>query len=185
MDPKPVQRVEGVFVIAATRRERHSRAGVWLGREHQRPALELQRHLNRGYSVTVSANARDNGAWINKNSSNNWGANVHIVTHTNGIVGCPESFQYLLVMYRTGFWGSTDLRDHLLAKLDPVLPGGQNTWNCDNLLECTQVNAAHRAYVELFFHTNQASVNWFQTAGVPEANTWRYGYAVDDHLNYP
>lgn len=141
--------------------------------------------LNRGYSVTVSANARDNGAWINKNSSNNWGANVHIVTHTNGIVGCPESFQYLLVMYRTGFWGSTDLRDHLLAKLDPVLPGGQNTWNCDNLLECTQVNAAHRAYVELFFHTNQASVNWFQTAGVPEANTWRYGYAVDDHLNYP
>lgn len=141
--------------------------------------------LRRGYSVTVSANARDDGAWININSSNNWGANVHIVTHTNAYRGCPDVAQYLLVMFETGSWGSTDLTNHLLTKLDPALPGGTNSWDCDHLGECTQTRAGRSVYVELFFHDNQASVNWWQTAGVPEANTWRYGWAVDAHLGYP
>jgi len=141
---------------------------------------------NRGYSVTVSANARDNGRWTNINNSNNWGANVHLVTHTNGFGGCPQtSAQYLLVMFRTGFWGSTDLTSKLLTYLDPVLPGGQQSWNCDGLDECVSARAAHRAYVELFFHDNQASVNAFQTAGYVDNNTWRYGWAVDAHLGYP
>lgn len=144
--------------------------------------------LNRGYAVTVSANARDNGAVTNKNSSNNWGADVHIVTHTNASNGCPSSPQYVLVMYRSGNANSTGLRTQLLALLDPVIPGGQNTWDCDGLIECNSVLAPHRAYVELFFHDNQAAVDWFQAGGGGGAgvnNTWRYGYAVDERLGYP
>lgn len=144
--------------------------------------------VNRTYRITVSANARDNGAVTNKNSSNNWGAHVHIVTHTNAISGCPSSAQYLLVMYRTGVANSTALRTQLINKLDPVLPGGQNSWNCDGLIECNSVNASRRAYVELFFHDNQASVDWFQAGGgngTGVNNTWRYGFAVDELLGYP
>lgn len=57
---------------------------------------------NRGYKVVVSANNRNDGSSTNKNSSNNWGANVHIVTHTNASSGCASSPQYLLVMFRSG-----------------------------------------------------------------------------------
>lgn len=144
--------------------------------------------LSRGYRVTVSANARDDGATTNKNSSNNWGANVHIVTHTNASNGCSSSAQYLLVMYRTGVANSTALRTELLDLLNPVLPGGQNSWNCDTFIECNSVSASHRAYVELFFHDNQASVDWYQAGGgegTGVTNSWRYGYAVDRRLGYP
>lgn len=147
--------------------------------------------LKRGYITTVSGNARDDGGWKNVNSANNWGANVYIVTHTNGDNGCPDSAQYLLVMFVDGNWGSTDLRSQLLAKMDPVLPGGQNTWSCIGgpggqlAYECRDANAPHRVYVEAFFHDNQPSVDLFQTAGWPENNTWRYGWAVDVHLGYP
>lgn len=145
----------------------------------------------RGYHVTVSANARTvNGYITNRNNSNNWGANVHIVTHTNApsAGGCGSSAQYLLVMYESGNSNSTGLRSQLLSKLDPAIPGGQESWNCDGLYECTAVNAPHVAYVELFFHTNQSAVNWFQAGGghgTGVNQSWLYAYAVDAHLGYP
>lgn len=43
--------------------------------------------MKRGYSVTLSANDRVDGAWININSSNKWGAHAHIVAHTNAAPG--------------------------------------------------------------------------------------------------
>jgi hypothetical protein len=47
----------------------------------------------------------------------------------------------------------------------------------------------HRAYVELFFHTNLSAVNWFQGDGVEGhggvTESWRYGTAVDNRLGYP
>lgn len=144
---------------------------------------------DRNYRVTISPNNRVDGAVLNKDESNNWAANVHIVTHTNAFgSGCPNSAKYLLVMYRSGVSHSSQLRNKLLSSLDPVLPGGQNTWDCDGLVECTQVNASWRAYVELFFHSNQTSVNWFQAGGGHGdgvSNAWRYGTAVDQVLGYP
>lgn len=140
----------------------------------------------RHYKVAVSANARDNGWRINRDQSNNWGANVHLVTHTNANVGCGDSAQYLLVMFRSGNNRSKYLRNHLIEKLNPVVPGGKNTWDCDHLGEC-YAQAGHKAYVELFFHTNRNAVNWYQSGnyGIAANESWRYGYAVDDHLGYP
>ncbi len=144
--------------------------------------------FTRGYNTIVSANSRDDGFVTNKNSSNNWGADVHIVTHTNASNPCNDTPQYLLVMYSSGNANSTGLRTKLIENLDPVVPGGQNTWNCDALIECNSVNAPHRAYLELFFHTNQSAVNWYQAGGSHGTgvnNTWRVGLSVDQQLGYP
>jgi hypothetical protein len=144
----------------------------------------------RGYETRVSPNSRDDGWRLNRDESNNWGANVHIVTHTNAFQGCDNPAQYLLVMFKTGDANSIDLKDKLLQQLDPRIPGGQNSWNCDNLGECG-ANAAHTAYIELFFHTNQAAVDWFIGPGSdPEARGGMdaspyLGVALDEHLGYP
>lgn len=144
----------------------------------------------RGYQTRVSPNTRDDGWRLNRDESNNWGADVHIVTHTNAYVGCDNAAQYLLVMYKTGDANSTGLASHLLGQLDPQVPGGQNSWNCDNLGECAS-DAPHIAYIELFFHTNQAAADWFIGPGEdPEATgamdaSPRLGLALDEHLGYP
>jgi hypothetical protein len=148
----------------------------------------------RNYLVYVSANSRDNGFLQNREESNNLGAQVHIATHTNANgAGCGDAAQYVLVMFKEGDANSTALRDRLLAELDPVVPGHQNSWNCfGQLAECS-ANAPHVAYVELFFHTNQAATDWFMgphEGGCADACGWQAGGkamadAIDDHLGNP
>jgi hypothetical protein len=145
---------------------------------------------SRGYQTRVSPNSRDDGWRLNRDESDNWGADVHIVTHTNAYVGCDNTAQYLLVMYKTGDANSIGLKDHLLGRLDPQVPGGQNSWNCDNLGECA-ASAPHIAYIELFFHTNQAAADWFigplddaQATGAMDASP-QLGLALDEHLGQP
>jgi hypothetical protein len=144
----------------------------------------------RGYQTRVSPNSRDDGWRLNRDESNNWGADVHIVTHTNAYVGCDNAAQYLLVMHKTGDTNSIGLTDNLLEQLDPQVPGGQNSWNCDNLGECA-ADAPHIAYIELFFHTNQAATDWFvgplndaQATGAMDASPY-LGAALDEHLGHP
>lgn len=103
---------------------------------------EFRNLRSRGYKVTVGANARDDGFLMNQEASNNWGANVHLVTHTNSvnqiliegalqacsiplaIRNVPTPFtQALVVLYRPGDTDSETFRDRLLPRLDPVLPG--------------------------------------------------------------
>jgi hypothetical protein len=148
----------------------------------------------RNYLVYVSANSRDDGYLQNREESNNLGAQVHIATHTNANgAGCGDAAQYVLVMFREGDTNSTALRAQLLAKLDPVVPGHQNSWNCfGQLAECS-ANAPHVAYVELFFHTNQAATDWFMgphDGDCAEGCGWQAGGkamadAIDDHLGNP
>jgi hypothetical protein len=144
----------------------------------------------RGYETRVSPNSRDDGWRLNRDESDNWGANVHIVTHTNAFQGCGSTAQYLLIMFKTGDANSIDLKNRLLQQLDPQIPGGQNSWNCDNLGECA-ANAAHIAYIELFFHTNQAATDWFNGPGTdPEATGGMaaspyLGVGLDEHLGHP
>jgi hypothetical protein len=148
----------------------------------------------RNYLVYVSANSRENGFLQNREESNNLGAQVHIATHTNANgAGCGDAAQYLLVMFKEGDANSTALRDQLVAKLDPVVPGHWNSWNCfGQLAECS-ANAPHVAYVELFFHTNQAATDWFMgphEGECAEACGWQAGGkamadAIDDHLGNP
>jgi hypothetical protein len=145
---------------------------------------------NREYDVAVSNNPRTETEYTNHVAyANNWGADVYIITHTNANVGCGDGSSYLLVMPRSTVPNSVGLASELLADLDPATPGGQNSWNCDTLYECLYANAMHRAYVELFFHTNLSAVNWFQGDGVEGhggvTESWRYGTAVDNRLGYP
>jgi hypothetical protein len=147
----------------------------------------------RNYLVYVSANAKDNGFLQNREESNNVGAEVHVVTHTNANVGCGDAAQYLLVMFKEGDANSVALKDQLVAKLDPVVPGHMNSWNCFGTLAECSANAPHVAYLELFFHTNKAATDWFmgphdgkcdqgcgwQAAGKGIAD------AIDDHLGNP
>lgn len=144
----------------------------------------------RGYQVRVSPNKRDDGWRLNREESNNWGADVHLVTHTNANVGCGDTAQYLLVMYKPDDANSLGLTNQLLAQLDPRVPGHQNSWHCGTLGECAS-NAPHIAYVELFFHTNQEATDWFvgpeddpEATGGMEASPY-VGVALDEHLGHP
>jgi hypothetical protein len=148
----------------------------------------------RSYLVYVSANARDDGYLLNRQESNNVGAQVHVPTHTNANgAGCGDAAQYVLVMFKEGDANSTGLRDQLLAKLDPVVPGHGNSWNCLGVLAECSANAAHVAYVELFFHTNKAATDWFMgphDGKCAETCGWQAGGrgladAIDDHLGNP
>jgi hypothetical protein len=147
----------------------------------------------RDYLAYVSGNAHDDGWRLNRDESNNLGAQVHVVTHTNAFEGCGNAAQYVLVMFKEGDVNSIGLRDELVAKLDPVVPGGRNSWNCFGVLGECSANAAHVAYVELFFHTNKAATDWFQGSHNNKCDQgcgWQAGGkaladAIDDHLGNP
>jgi len=146
---------------------------------------------DRHYQVSVSGNPRDDSFVSHVDSANNWGAQIYIVTHTNGIGnGCPQSASYLLVMYDSRLSYSDTLKNMLLANLDPVTPGTQSQYACEDLwYECGNPWAWYRAYVELFFHTNVAAKDWFQGSGAEGAGgvqeSWLYSYSVDVILGYP
>jgi hypothetical protein len=150
------------------------------------------RNLNsRGYKVVVSANERD-GDWLaNRTNGNNLGADIYIVTHTNAppVGGCGAGGNYVLTMYdHNANQNSIGLANELLTWLDPFVPGTGQNWS-QGLSEIGDNNqAAYRSYVELFFHTNQAHVDWFEGGGVPGNGikyATAYGYAADIELNYP
>jgi hypothetical protein len=147
----------------------------------------------RNYLAYVSPNAKDDGWLKNRDESNNLGAQVHVPVHTNAHVGCGDTAQYVLVMFKQGDANSTGLRDQLLAELDPVVPGGRNSWNCFGVLGECSADAPHVAYVELFFHTNKAATDWFMGSHDGKCTQgcgWRTGGigladAIDDHLGNP
>lgn len=127
------------------------------------------------YEVVVSGNPRDNGYLINRESSDNFGADLHLVTHTNANGdGCGDSAQYVLTMFKSTNSNSVALANQLATALDPVVPGHKNSWNCDGLAECGAL-APHVAYLELLFHTNQAAADWFMASGGDHAKACEDG----------
>ena len=145
---------------------------------------------SRGFQVVVSANSRDDGYMQNRTASNNWGADVHLVTHTNAGGG-----DYMLIMVDddtstsldTGLQGQIDIR------LGDYVPGAEVLTTDDSpyvgdLAELT-ANADYNVYVELIFHDNQSHVDWLGSgddwASSVTHHAWRYGYAIDVALGYP
>ena len=142
---------------------------------------------NRGYQVTVGANVRDDNWAGNRATSNNWGASVHLPTHTNALHGCNSSANYFLMMYNSNQSLSIALANNMISSVGPVTPGGTNSWSANQLGELN-TNANHQAYTELFFHDHQTAVNWFQAGGGDGdgvTNAWTYGRGVDVQLGYP
>ena len=74
----------------------------------------------RGYAVKVSANARDDGYIASRKASNNWGATVHITTHTNAGGG-----DYMLIMVDNDTATAKDrkLRSQMDLVVGSVVPG--------------------------------------------------------------
>ncbi len=147
---------------------------------------------SRGYKVIVSANARDNGYLTNRSSSNNWGADVHLVTHTNAGGG---SYFLTMVDDATATNNDLTLQDQLDIRVGDYVPGsdvqatdnsGYTNWT--NLAEL-RANAPWNVYVELIFHDNQSHVDWLgegtDWGRRVKYDTWRYGYAIDMALGYP
>lgn len=145
---------------------------------------------SRGYRVVVSQNDR-NGAFIaNRDNSDNWGADVHLVTHTNAGGG-----DYFLVMIDDATNTSLDrtLSSELIARVGSATPGSDveatdNSGYSSNLAELRPA-APYNAYVELIFHDNQSHVNWLGSGTnwgqAVKFHTWRYGWAIDRTLGYP
>ena len=148
----------------------------------------------RGYHVRVSANSRDGGYLHNRTASNNWGADVHIATHTNALAGSGTG-NYMLIMVddATATSSDTELRSQLDERLGDQVPGTEvlttdNSNYTGNLAELS-ANADYNVYVELIFHDNSDHVDWFGSGGdwgrSVKYHAWRYGYAVDQALGYP
>jgi hypothetical protein len=135
----------------------------------------------RGYYVAVSPNPRDNGYLANRDASRNWGANIHITTHTNASRGCNSSASYLLTMYTQ----SNDQR--VATELGKALDGGvPSSWSNAYRSDLAELGtgASHGdAYVELQFHENQSTQSWLY--GETHKAAWRYGWGVDVRLGYP
>ena len=149
----------------------------------------------RGYAVTVSRNTRDDGYLANREASNNWGADLHIVSHTNALKGCGDKIQRTVGMYQSGDTTVGKAFAFRLAnKVDDVAPGTgevvcRGAGCVQGELSELGVDAHWRAYMELVFHTNQASQTWMAGNGSgpsgAERYAWRYGLAVDEELGYP
>ena len=146
----------------------------------------------RGYHVKVSANSRDDGYLHNRTASDNWAADVHLVTHTNAGQG-----SYMLIMIDDQASTSADrsLRSRLDSRLGDQVPGTEvlatdnsGYTNNRNLAELS-TDAEYNVYVELVFHDNQDHIDWFGSGDdwgrSVKYHAWRYGYAIDSALGYP
>lgn len=159
----------------------YSANGDYLGTSYA-PTSTFRNLHSRGYYTAVSRNTRDNGYLANRTESQNWGANIHIITHTNALTGgCGAGGDYLLTMYNS----STDkaLSDRLLASLDGPVPGPAVTWQRTDLAELFTNASNGDTYVEVQFHTNPTRQSWLATSMYQAGS--RYGAGVDVYLNYP
>lgn len=135
----------------------------------------------RGYTVLVSPNSRDNGYLNNREQSQNWGADLHIITHSNASVGCPGSASYLWLGYNQS--NDLSLARALGDALDPQNPGGVTYQQRTELAELSTNAPLGDAYVEIAFHDNPAAQLWMRTK--MRFATWAVGLGVDRYLKYP
>jgi len=149
------------------------------------PTLHNRNLHGRGYYVRVSPNTKDNGYLDNIEMSKNFGANLHIVTHTNAASGCESSANYLLVMWKqdADAYDDKDLATALKNNIEDYAPGGQVLQQRTNLAELDRNAPRGDAYVELVFHDHQAAQRWIHDK-TPN-NQFTYGLSVDQYLDYP
>ena len=139
----------------------------------------------RGYKVHVSRNTRDNGYLENRTASRNWGAQLHIVTHTNGTTGCDTDNNYLLTLWENDAdrYDDRDLANALLTTMNPDVLGPGYLRRNTGLAELETGASRGDAYVELQFHDNQRTQRWIYNNSYRRA--YLYGLAVDGYLGYP
>lgn len=154
--------------------------GNYLGSSYSTTSHLRNLHA-RGYSVRLSPNTRDNGYAANRTDSQNWGSDIHLVTHSNASGGCQSSTNYFLVMYEHA--SDNAVSDKILEFTGSSVPGSDNTWKETALYELETNASFGDAYVELQFHDNQARQGWMYNGAHVAA--WGYGAGVDSRLGYP
>jgi hypothetical protein len=132
----------------------------------------------------VSRNSRDDGYLANRTTSQNWGSDIHIVSHTNAVSGgCgSSSSNYLYTAYNQTA-SDKPLATDLGTQLNPDVP---STWTQVQRTDLSELstNATYGdAYVEIQFHTYQPTQSWLFSQYIYA--TADYGIGVDVRLNYP
>lgn len=153
--------------------------------------------VGRGFKTFIGRNPRDDGRGYgtgkNVTLSNNWGAKVHLVTHSNASNGCPSSANYWLVMFRESRDRSVRLARSLrytYSRGGGNHPSGEYyardelEAHGDRLVELG-VKAPFPAYMEIAFHDNRAGELWMSAGNGAAKTAWRMGWAVDRVLQYP
>lgn len=150
------------------------------------PTSHTRNIHGRGYRVNVSQNTRDDGYMDNIELSENWGSDMHIVTHSNADAGgcASSSASYTLLMWKNDAdaHDDKDLATALYNQLSST-PGGLQIQQRTNLAELGRNAPLGDAYVEIAFHTKPYAQNWMHDETPYYA--WLYGIAIDVYLNYP
>lgn len=146
--------------------------------------------VSRQYKVQIGTSTYT-GAVANSNS---WGADIHLVMHSNSGSGagtCASrsgSSRGTTVIYYDGSTSGSNLAQKVVDNVGPATPGTKD-YKCKNSDPCTsifplyelQATSATAAYSETEFHDWNAGVNFLTSSGWKN----RFGGAVDQHLGYP
>jgi hypothetical protein len=160
------------------------------------PSRNIQ---GRGYNVMIGRNPRDNGidagAGENTYLSDNFGADVHHVVHSNGNTNplCTSSSkQYWETFYSDRYGHNDDLAQWTYwayKKADSMIPGPlyapkhESLTKPKSLYEAGRPDAPHTAYMELSHHSSLAGQAFMK--GDAKRIAWRLGWAIDKLLGYP
>jgi hypothetical protein len=153
---------------------------------------ELARGLvDRGFMVRIGTGNIESAI----QNSNMWGADLHIVMHSNANVGSincdaadPQRFG-TVVIYRASSTQGHRLAELLVRRLGPLSPG-RTDYACPNPgHSCTQINLgelrrtnAVASYIESEFHSWRGGMVWLERT--PDW-AWHVAAAIDEFLGYP
>ena len=119
----------------------------------------------------------------------NWGSDLHIVTHTNadgnaGECNGTSSYLYTAWEHDNDAKDDKDLAIAIGDELNPQVPDDWNNVHRTNLYELERNAPKGDAYVELQFHNKQSSQTWLYNH-TDRDTSWYLGSAIDQYLNYP
>lgn len=146
--------------------------------------------LERGYTTRVGNGTVSSAI----NNSNAWGADLHVVMHSNSKVtqNCPSTNAGVYgtnVIYRSGSTRGQALASSLNSAIGPASPG-TNDYICYNPGQpCTTIDlgelrdtVAPAAYIEAEFHDWDQGANFLWN---DLSWQWRIAYGIDSHLGFP
>lgn len=154
--------------------------------------------IGRGYKVFLGRNPRDDGiddeAGENTYLSDQWGADVHIATHSNAPDNCTATAtNYFLVMYSNRNGHNSGLASKIRDRYayQDKHPGtdyklwNESSSNPGSLYEAGNPRAPETAYIELAHHTSTVGQEYMYSGGLGYKMGWRMGWGVDVRLSYP
>jgi N-acetylmuramoyl-L-alanine amidase len=146
--------------------------------------------LERGYTTRVGNGTVSSAI----NNSNAWGADLHVVVHSNSKLtqNCPSTNASVYgtnVIYRSGSTRGQALASSLNSAIGPASPG-TNDYICYNPGQpCTTIDlgelretVAPAAYIEAEFHDWDRGANFLWNDWSWQ---WRIAYGIDSHLGFP